>query len=286
MSQPIGTMISVEDNALCYAGHLVWNRVNERIDGTYIEGRKYRPRSEWLIQRDAHPAMISDEEAEQILSRRQQRSVKGKRGRLSPYLLSGLLYCGCGQPVYGCGGFYRCNGKCGERSIRQDRLDQAALTTLLTRVLSDDAIRQTVDAVNRQLAQLAKRSESDPAQIKRSQQRLQHEQDTLVSSLAHLEHREPLLRRIDQLSEELAQLEQALQRTARPKISAIDEAAVRRFVQQLCIDLNDGETETKKALLRAMVCRATLSAGEVYLYTDGQLLTGVKMASPRGFEPR
>ncbi|WP_189458341.1 hypothetical protein [Jeongeupia chitinilytica] len=84
LPQPIGIIDLPEGNALYYAGHLVWKRVNERIDGAYIEGCEYRPRSEWPIQRDAHPAMVSDAEAKLILSRRQQRRTKGRRSRLSP----------------------------------------------------------------------------------------------------------------------------------------------------------------------------------------------------------
>lgn len=55
---PETTSIGMEHNALVYAGHTVWNMCNERIEGHYKGGMKYRPREEWVIQRDTHPALI------------------------------------------------------------------------------------------------------------------------------------------------------------------------------------------------------------------------------------
>ncbi|RMH45868.1 MAG: recombinase family protein, partial [Gammaproteobacteria bacterium] len=62
------TMIYVEESALTYAGHTVWNRHNECIDGRYIGGSRYRDRKEWVIQRDTHEAMITEEEAETLIA--------------------------------------------------------------------------------------------------------------------------------------------------------------------------------------------------------------------------
>ena len=58
----------MEWNALTYAGHTVWNVHNEFVVGEgYKGGRKRRARSEWVIQRQTHDALVSDEEAESIL---------------------------------------------------------------------------------------------------------------------------------------------------------------------------------------------------------------------------
>jgi site-specific DNA recombinase len=44
----------IEHNALTYAGHTVWNVHNERTKDGYVGGKKRRPRSEWVMQRDTH----------------------------------------------------------------------------------------------------------------------------------------------------------------------------------------------------------------------------------------
>jgi hypothetical protein len=73
------TLTGIEWNALTYAGHTVWNVHNEYTPGGYASGSKRRARSDWLIQRDTHPALISEAEAEAILS---QPTVSQARRRL------------------------------------------------------------------------------------------------------------------------------------------------------------------------------------------------------------
>jgi site-specific DNA recombinase len=100
------SLIGIEWNALTYAGHTVWRRHAET--GT---GRKRRPRAEWLITRDTHPALISEAEAESILTQLETSDVgaavsRAKASR-SSYLLTGLLFTPDGVPWVGHGKYYR-----------------------------------------------------------------------------------------------------------------------------------------------------------------------------------
>lgn len=62
------TLIGIEWNALTYAGHTVWNVHNEFKKGEgYKAGQKRRPRDQRKTNRDTHPALITDEEAELLL---------------------------------------------------------------------------------------------------------------------------------------------------------------------------------------------------------------------------
>lgn len=72
----------MERNALVYAGHTVWNRSAERTDGGYAGGEKWRPREEWVIQKETHEALISEDEAELILAAIAER--KRSWGEASP----------------------------------------------------------------------------------------------------------------------------------------------------------------------------------------------------------
>jgi site-specific DNA recombinase len=56
------SLIGMEWNALTYAGHTVWNVHNEHGPGGYKGGTKRRPKEEWVIQRDTHHAIITNEE--------------------------------------------------------------------------------------------------------------------------------------------------------------------------------------------------------------------------------
>ncbi len=110
-----------------YTGDMVWNR---RRDGRFhkISGGRATERSEaygarlvpnpeedWIIVRDAHPALIARrhfEQARQVresrtTSRKQKgrnpRAVGGWKGQRARYLLSGLVVCGrCGGRYEGC----------------------------------------------------------------------------------------------------------------------------------------------------------------------------------------
>src|SRR5690606_24335388 len=61
------TLIHVEWNALVYAGNTVWNRHREKKARGSGQSKR-RARDEWLIRRNTHPALITELEAEAILS--------------------------------------------------------------------------------------------------------------------------------------------------------------------------------------------------------------------------
>jgi hypothetical protein len=68
------TLISVEWNALTYAGRTVWNRHTPKSERG--SGRpKRRPREEWITQQNTHTAFISDIEAAKILGLTQEPSL-------------------------------------------------------------------------------------------------------------------------------------------------------------------------------------------------------------------
>jgi len=101
-----------------YCGYEVWNV--HRKDGSQ------RPPDEWLIVEDAHPPLITEEEARTIGAARQ--SAKGKRfdtgysrSRTSSYLLSGGLFVceRCGSNMVG---YYSTSGRyylCGSQVYRR-----------------------------------------------------------------------------------------------------------------------------------------------------------------------
>jgi site-specific DNA recombinase len=86
---PDTTLISIEWNALTYAGHTVWNVHNERTEEGYISGTKRKPRAEWIIQQNTHEPLISDAQAEILLSKLNSKSTK----RITPstYLLRAIM---------------------------------------------------------------------------------------------------------------------------------------------------------------------------------------------------
>ncbi len=88
---PATSLIGIEWNALTYAGHTVWNVHNEFGSEGYKNGAKRRSRSEWIIQRDTHAALVSDAVAETVLQRVERASRNDLRQTDATYLLTGLL---------------------------------------------------------------------------------------------------------------------------------------------------------------------------------------------------
>ena len=69
-----------------YSGTAIWNKENKKLIGV-----KYNPRDKWVICENAHPAIITKEELQEALERKNRtknRNAKYKSG--SSYLLSGL----------------------------------------------------------------------------------------------------------------------------------------------------------------------------------------------------
>lgn len=143
------TMIGVEWNALTYAGHSVWNR---HAQGT---GQRRRPRSEWQITRNTHPALITDAEAESILAQLETSeigaAVSRARAAQSSFLLTGLLYTSDGQAWVGHGKRYRLKAKDGRpgKTVLARVVDEAVLAQFTADMSSDMFLRGLLDAVRK-----------------------------------------------------------------------------------------------------------------------------------------
>ncbi len=89
----VTNVASIKRRALVYAGHTVWNMTNERVPGKksgYKNGIKYRSREEWVIIKNTHESLISEDTAELLLSQVFEKSCATKL-RTSNFLLTGLL---------------------------------------------------------------------------------------------------------------------------------------------------------------------------------------------------
>ncbi len=132
---PVSSLVDMERNAIVYAGHTIWNRSAERQDGGYVGGKKLRPVEDWVIRRDTHTALITDEEAELIMAGIATRKRGGGAPAKRVYLLAGLLYAPSGERWTGCSGAYRL-GK-GAR-VQADSVDRAVVAEVLRALEADD----------------------------------------------------------------------------------------------------------------------------------------------------
>ncbi|MFC3549423.1 recombinase family protein [Lysobacter cavernae] len=293
------TLISIEWNALVYAGHTVWNVHAERQGGTYVGGTKRRPRSEWVIKRDTHTALITDEEAERILGRLERKAkarateAAEQRDRDSSALLGGILFAPDGSKWWAETDRYRWerNGKA--RSISKASIDAQVIDQVLEDLASPGFAPALVHATRASLA-----SDTDPAALRR----ISAEVTELATQISRamdlavqLSDPAPALRKVEELerkraerAEQLQHLEAEAERAA--WISKVGVTEVARMIAGIAADAKEaGRGELLRPVIISIVDRVevdpqTLSGGICYRLATPE--SGVKLASPRGFEPR
>ncbi|SBP89054.1 recombinase family protein [Thiomonas delicata] len=290
--------------ALTYAGHTVWGVHAERSSqGGYIGGQKRRPRSEWLIKRDTHPALISDAEAEFILMQIERGRTRRTRESNHPYLLTGLLVDGEGRPWHGewdvrnDSGMYRLAH---EKKVAAHRVDDP----VLERILSDLRAPETVDRLLEQMR--GQLSEADDAPDGRAIAGKEKRLDALTHKISRLidlqldaptpEARQAYVRSVAQAEAERSLVARELEQLrSRSEVQRDVQALGRRDVVTLLDGLfarikgglDADDLEKTKAALGGLVHRIELEPGADTLRICYQVepLTGFNLASPRGFEP-
>lgn len=150
MRESASTMIGVEWNALTYAGHTVWNR-----HATQGSGMKRRPRAQWQITRDTHPALITDAEAEAILSALENSDIGAAVSRAkaaqSSFLLTGMLYTSDGRMWVGHGTRYRLKARDGKpgKTVKAAAVDAAVLERFGADMGDEGFLNRLLDAARR-----------------------------------------------------------------------------------------------------------------------------------------
>lgn len=263
--------IGVEWNALTYAGHTAWN-----VHAEAGSGRKRRPRSEWIVQRGTHDALITDAEAESILTRLENYTVNRTRNRESGYLLSGLLVTPDGRTFHGDRGAYRVKGM----QVQADLVDRAVAAHVLKDLQSPAFVRGTIQA-----ARKLKGADSDKSlrdALSDTESRLRR----LVALVEQTTSPGPILRQIESLEAQRSELSDHLaeaQREAahRSAMSNVTEHEVRRLLVEQAARIEHADPETLRQAIQGLVARVEMEPGHLRIhYRIGR----DKLASPRGAE--
>ena len=279
----VSSLISMEWNALTYAGHTVWNVHAERDGGGYVGGHKRRPRDDWHICRDTHKALISEEEAEGLIEALENSNVSKAVSRAkacgSPYLLTPLLQTPDGQLWTGDRRrYYRLKGKRGERSrtVPLTPLQDAVLDQIMADAQSPEFVHELAEEARR-VAQM-----DDPARPLRLEiKKIEGKVDKAGELALKLEDPEPMLRMIEKLRREQELLEKEIR--SLDKESAVREALANITDEQIATILREAVEPT--ALLKTVVSKITLDPGTHECQIHYELPRWLSVASPRGFEP-
>ena len=294
------TILAILQNP-AYTGDMVWNRLSmakfHRISNGRAVTLKGIPshdiqkngREDWIVYKDAHPAIISRSQFEQIQAKRKAtakfgyaNSYRCGNGANSPYLLTGLIHCShCGHNwtgfkqingrrrkdgsnpatlYYACGGYFG-KGKsvCPRRPIPKDELEQYVMDTIGTMIseyFTGDNLTMLRKLVEEEVNSLIPNSGNE---IDRVESRLA-EIDRIVTNLIDnitATNREFVDKRIIELKRERAELEArlgALEAEGKKRIEAgaiVDEAMA--MAGDYGRVFAEGTVEEKRFFLRAFL---------------------------------
>jgi hypothetical protein len=205
---PTTSLIGTEWNALTYAGHTVWNVHNEYGSEGYKGGVKRRPRSEWVIQRDTHPALVSDAIAETVLQQVERASHRDSRQTSPTYLLTGLLKTPAGAPWHGNrtsrSEFYRASGATSSRSMPAARVDRAVIETVARDLQSPQFVAAAVKSLREKFA-ITHGEEIAAARAEIA--KLDKRSSELLDTVLKLKSRAPVVRKVDEIEDQRCEIE-------------------------------------------------------------------------------
>jgi site-specific DNA recombinase len=247
-------LIDIERNALTYAGHTVWNRHAERDGEGFIGGSKMRPRSEWVIQRETHEALITDTDAEVILAALDAGKRRAGKENSRVYLLSGILATPDGVMWNGDSGFYRIPK--GPR-IAAESVERGVVEQVITRFSSDE-LAQEIANHYRKLLEPAKDAGRETANLRRKIADIEKRIGKLTTLLSETTAPEALLRQIEALETEREIVISSLNgltadATVARTMRKINVEDVKQMLARVAEDLNAARPESLRDTLRQVI---------------------------------
>ena len=271
------SLVGMEWQALTYAGHTVWGVHNPVIKGQYNDGvkgkneykngTKRRPRSEWKISKDTHEPLITNEQAEALLSKLENKANTKASTRGNVYLLTGLLETPQGERWHGDwkndAPYYRL-GK-GQR-VLASAVDQAVVKAVHEQMLSEKVVQQLLKEISARARAFV--PEKKAAGWRRRINELMRKTEKMVDQLIDADETlRPVIRRNIEAAEneriELTRLLEERDSSLAVKLNAqiISESEVRAALKTLLTSIEDvdgTENVHKKHALMQIVERVEL----------------------------
>ena len=298
---PISSAKSMEDNVEVYLGHLIFNRLNERVkvqgkcEG-YLHGEKWKPEEEWVVTLNTHEPLITEQIAAKI------REIKAKGIRDAPYqakrvyALSGTMKCAqCGENYTGDSGIYRCSArkrvgeKCPNNDIAQGKVEDAIFSVVDQQILNFKNISALIKRVK-------SRFHTDKSEIRLLKSRLAQVDNEIRKVMK--------LYRLDAIDEREIEIEmQELQEQKKVLLVSLEDAlAMQRglevsndeiiqVIENFREEVRHADPRTRKRAVQTLFdnIRIHPKKGDPWqrmLEVRGTKvpLTGVNVASPRGHQ--
>ncbi len=301
----VSTAKSMEDNIDTYLGHTVFNKQNERLkkngkpDG-YKGGKKWRPRKEWVITKNTHEPLIKKKDAEIIISNK-EKGLRDSPYNKKTYPLTGVLKCGvCNANFTGDSGYYRCNAKnkigkrCNNNGISQQFIE-GALSSLLSKVvLKFKNLDKIINKIN---ARCKPDDNSIMPDLEKQLQKINNQRVKLIKlHMADLIDPEELKAELMALKEQKTKITSTIKEASATNQDVnITSEDIKKTIENLSEEIKYASPEILRMVFNNLFQEIKISPKikkskapwSRCLLLEGISIsfTGVKVASPRGFEP-
>ena len=276
------SLVGIEWNALTYAGHTVWNVHNERTGGGYVTGEKRRPRSAWEIRKNTHEALITDDEAETILTRLEEASKTAVRRTAAEYLFTGLLKSANSEAWYGDKQrYYRAgNAHVSARDVDNTILGKMA-EDLRSSAFSASLVKKARTSYGREFT-------TEPGRLRTAENTLNARISRFMDMAEKLETPEPVLRKFEELERDRKVLVREMDQARRDAATAaaarsVTDDQVNRMLDAMASDMERLDREKLKDFLFTICERVTLEAETLTarIHYKIPLMRRNRVASPR-----
>lgn len=229
-----------------YKGVYIFNKRDKRSRDNTRNSRKFKDESEIIRIEGGCPAIVSAELWDRANTARRL-SAKTTTSAKTPYLLTGLIYCGeCGCKMHGNrrkGGengysTYKCNKKsnkltCTCREIRTDVVEEFVISNLLHHLFRDGTVDIITQQVNELLNQfLSKNEVLDNA--RNALQGLKIVRSNLVDAISNMGYNETLNNKLESIEKQIQEKERIIEIYNVQKISAtISKEEVQKHIDKL-----------------------------------------------------
>ena len=298
----VATAKSMEDNIDVYLGHTVFNRHNERLkekghSSGYLHGKKFKPRDEWEIKENTHEPLVSEETAKIIRSLKEKGIREPSDRAKKCYALSGVLKCTeCGSNYTGNSGMYSCSRKtrpgqkCLNNDISQANVEKMIFSFIGNRVLNFKNLKSVIDRVKTK----SKKGGPDLSQFDKNLKSLVARKQRLIdlykNGMAEIDEIKP---EVDEIKRHMDAIEKEKTRLGlQSDVVEVSDEEIRASIEQFAERVENADPETRKRAVQTLFeeIRISPKAGRPWernIEIKGVCLplTGVNVASPRGFEP-
>lgn len=272
-------------------GLMVYNRTAQEKGKT----TKYLPMTEWIVAVGKHPGLIPAKQwiaVQQSLERNKSKSYR--KPRSNEALLTGLLYCTCGERMYpkltqrqtaeGDVVYnYVCRMKerskrerCRSRNAGGNALDGAVLEQLKSLTEEDSVFGLQLEKNRRFYSDTREQQETQLTQLQEERKANEKTIDGLIDSLAMVADsiaRPRVLKRIEALTEENQQLEAQIRELeelhADSDLGEVSFDMLRQALGVLRTSIPDMTVAEKRAAVRAVVRRVVWDGEKAHLLLFG-----------------